>query len=113
MDYDQEIERRAHPENFEKTIDEDDEDEESAYWRQHDEEMKAMRERRRQQFERIFNSLELQGFTVRHLSPYCIRINECFDVYPSNKRWHDTRSGERGDLRMSLDKVEAFIKRKL
>lgn len=89
------------------------EDEVSEMWRQHDAEMKTMRERRRIQFDKIVESLRLQGYSIRHVSPYQIRINEMLDIYPSNKRWHFLGDNSRGDLRVKLNKVEQFIKHKL
>lgn len=107
IDHDQQIEKLYHPENFEKQVDEDDE---SELWREHNKEMQQMRDRRRNSIEKVFEALEFQGYSVRHITPYQIRINEILDIYPSNKRWHNIKTGKRGDLRVRIDKSEQLIK---
>lgn len=43
-------------------------------------------------------SLIAEGMSFRWLTPYQLRINECFDIYPRNGRYHDIRTNERGDV---------------
>jgi hypothetical protein len=108
INYDQQIEKMYHPENFEKVA--DDEDDESELWRQHKADMKEMREKRRESFADIFEFLKAQGFEVKYLTPYQVRINNVVDIYPSNKRFHHLKNGKRGDLRMKLSRIPKVIK---
>jgi len=41
-------------------------------------------------------ALNKEGFTVRVLTPYCIRINDTIDCYPIHNRWHDLMRQTRG-----------------
>lgn len=36
------------------------------------------------------------GYTVRKITPYQFRIDDRLDVYPTNARWHDIKTGKRG-----------------
>lgn len=41
--------------------------------------------------------LRTKGFKVVELTPYQYRINGFLDLYPKNGRFHDLRTGERGN----------------
>jgi len=75
------------------------ENETTELWRDHANDMKIMRDRRRLQFDKAVRSLKRAGFEVKRMSEYQYRINDCLDIYPSNKRFHDLRTKERGDIR--------------
>lgn len=40
--------------------------------------------------------LAKDGFVVKELSPYCIRVNGRLDCYLTHNRWHDITMNERG-----------------
>jgi hypothetical protein len=77
----------------------DDKNEESEMWAEHNEAMKKMRNKRRDKFFETIKEFERLGFEIRRLTPFQYRINECLDIYPSNKRYHDLKTGQRGDIR--------------
>lgn len=74
-------------------------DEEKQTWRDHAEQMNNMRNRRRFQFYEIIKEFKRMGFDVREVSPFQYRFNDCIDIFPSNKRYHDLKKRERGDIR--------------
>lgn len=92
-----------------RMTDVDEEIDESQLWREHREEMQSMRRRRRLQFERVLDELRRRGHEVKQMTLYQLRVDDCLDLYPSNKRWHDVRNNRRGDLRLPLDKVADFV----
>jgi len=75
------------------------EDQEKEMWRGHKEDMKKMRDSRRAQFHETIIELRNAGFEVVEITPFQYRINECLDIYPQNKRYHDIIKNERGDIR--------------
>jgi hypothetical protein len=87
--------------------------EESEFWKQHNEEMKCMRDRRRTGFESVFDDLIKRGHTIKQMSLYKFRIDDVLDVYPSNKRWHDIKNNRRGDLRVSLHNIANLIEMRI
>jgi hypothetical protein len=48
-------------------------------------------------------------YQVEPLTEYQYRINGIIDIYPVNKRWHDIRSGERGNY----EELVTFIQQRL
>jgi hypothetical protein len=83
--------------------------EDNEMWRQHNEEMRQMRERRRFNFEDIWEQLIKCGHRVKQMSLYQFRVDDVLDVYPSNKRWHDIRINRRGDLRVPFHNIANYI----
>lgn len=83
--------------------------EESEFWREHDKEMRQMRERRRLNFEDVWDQLIKRGHQIKQMSPYQFRVDDVLDVYPSNKRWHDIKNNRRGDLRVSWHNIANYI----
>jgi len=76
----------------------------NAAYREHHEEMKEMRDKRRGQWAAMRGQLEREGYTVTEITPYQFRITKPgrktkLDFYPSNKRagaipdnkWYDVR----------------------
>ena len=49
-------------------------------------------------------------FEVRELTPYQWRINECLDVFPKNRLYHDIKQNKRGGYRDVLSFVEGFFR---
>ncbi len=37
------------------------------------------------------------GYTVEIKTPYHFRVNNCLDVYPQNRKWHDIKQNKRGE----------------
>lgn len=68
-------------------------------WDQHAKDMSEMRERRRNQFHAAKRDLRRLGFDVREITAFQFRVNETLDIYPSNRRYHDIRKNQRGDIR--------------
>ena len=69
-------------------------------WDEHKKEMRDMRKGRCDLFEKkTITELEGLGYEVRRMSPYHFRINGRLDIYPANKRWHDIKLIDRGDIR--------------
>ena len=48
-------------------------------------------------------------YEVERLTQYQYRINGVLDIYPVNKRWHDIRSGERGNYNQMIKFVQARL----
>jgi epoxyqueuosine reductase QueG len=63
--------------------------------------MNKMRGRRRYQFLEIINEFKELGFDIKEITEYQFRINDCLDIFPSNKRYHDITKNVRGDIRGS------------
>jgi len=68
-------------------------------WRRHKEDMRIMRDRRRQRLKEAIRNFRGMGFEVVEISPYQYRFNNTLDIYPSNKRFHDLTKDTRGDIR--------------
>lgn len=51
------------------------------------------------------------GYTVDRLTPFQFRINGRLDIYPTNARFHDIKTGKRGDF--WGDDLEKFLEKKL
>lgn len=75
------------------------EDNEKELWKQHKQDMTNMRRRRQDTFREVIKEFRRMGFEVKELTPFQIRFNDCIDVYPSNKRFHDLKNNVRGDIR--------------
>lgn len=54
-------------------------------------------------------ALEGLGFQVQPLTEYHFRINGVLDLFPTNRRFHNLRTGQRG----SYNDVKAFVKKTL
>ncbi len=87
--------------------------EESEMWRKHNKQMGEMREKRRTNFEDVFNDLIRRGHTLKQMSLYQFRVDDVLDIYPSNKRWHDIKSNRRGDLLVSLHNMANLIEMRI
>ena len=74
-------------------------DEEKQAWRKHAKEMENMRNTRRFQFRQVIREFEAMGFEVKEVSQYQYRFNDCIDIFPSNRRYHDLKTHKRGDIR--------------
>ena len=68
-------------------------------WKQHKKDMTNMRRRRQSDFRDVIKEFRRMGFEVRELTPFQYRFNECIDIYPANKRFHDLKNNVRGDIR--------------
>jgi hypothetical protein len=74
-------------------------DDEKQAWRDHAKQMNNMRNARRYQFKEVIADFERMGFEVKEVSPFQYRFNDCVDIFPSNKRFYDLKTRERGDIR--------------
>jgi len=61
--------------------------------------MNKMRERRRLVFLDTIDEFKGLGFDIKTITEYQFRINDCLDIFPSNKRYHDLTKNVRGDIR--------------
>jgi len=68
-------------------------------WENHKKEMENMRRRRRNQFYLVVREFRDLGFEVKEVNKYQFRFNEMIDIFPSNKKFHNLETGERGDIR--------------
>lgn len=75
------------------------EDQEKEMWNKHKQNIRQMRNSRRSQFREIITDLTNAGFEIKEITPFQFRINDCLDIYPQNKRYHDIVKNERGDIR--------------
>lgn len=64
----------------------------------------AQREYRRVPRVAAINQLKDQGYQVRAISPYLLRINERLDYFPVNDKYHDLRTDVRGTVRLTKPK---------
>ena len=87
--------------------------EENELWRAHNQEMREMREKRRFNFEEIWEQLIKRGHTIKQMSLYQFRVDDVLDIYPSNKRWHDIKNNRRGDLRVSFHNIANYVEMRL
>lgn len=55
--------------------------------------------------------IRAMGFEVRQFSPYHFRVEEVFEFWLPRGKWHDMRTGERGQK--PLDQIPFFVKRRL
>ena len=68
-------------------------------WKKHAKQMDNMRQSRRNEFWQVIKEFRRLGFEVREITPYQFRFNDCLDIYPSNKRYHELAKRSRGDIR--------------
>jgi hypothetical protein len=78
------------------------------YWDNHKKQMKIMRDKRRDELSMALRNLRSAGFEIKTITPHQFRINECLDIYPANKRYHDVIKNKRGDIRGV--RFEDFVK---
>jgi hypothetical protein len=64
---------------------------------------------RKQEFRRAEIELREKGFTVVRISETQYRINDCLDIFPNNKSYHDIVSNERGEIN-NKEAFEVFVK---
>lgn len=63
---------------------------------------KTATQKRNDEIRRESGTLEINemcaeiGLNVRWLTPYQARIENSFDVFPTNRKWHFINTGERG-----------------
>lgn len=52
-------------------------------------------------------------FTIRVMNKTTqLRVNERIDLYPFGQRWHDVRTGERGDF-PDIEQLASFIRTRM
>lgn len=65
----------------------------------HKAQMELMRKKRRAQFKEVIKQFRELGFTVEEVAPRQIRFNDCLDILPDNKCYHDLIKNVRGEIR--------------
>ena len=55
---------------------------------------------------RSLGRLAKQGYEVRMITEFQYRINGALDVYPTNNKWHNIKTGERG----TYSQLTRFVK---
>jgi hypothetical protein len=50
--------------------------------------------------------LAAYDYQVEPLTLYQYRINGVLDIYPVNKRWHDMRTGQRGEYNELIEFIQ-------
>lgn len=68
--------------------------------------------RRRLQENIDISGIEKAGFTVRRLTAYCYRVNERIDLYPTQRRYFDIDTKERGSYTDSILICKQKLRRK-
>lgn len=58
--------------------------------------------RRRLQENIDIGGIEKSGFTIRRLTAYCYRVDERLDLYPTQRRYFDIDTKERGSYTDSI-----------
>lgn len=57
-------------------------------------------------------NLNMAGYAIKDLNRgFQFRVNDRLDVYPTNKKWHDTYTGKRGTYETVYDFVVHFFKK--
>lgn len=51
------------------------------------------------------------GYTVRKLTEFQYRVNDLYDLYPIHRRWHELKTGKRGNY--TTGKLAEFIQSKI
>lgn len=51
-----------------------------------------------------------EGYHVVRLTPFQWRINDRLDLFPTNRKYHDTLRNERGDWQGALDICRRILK---
>lgn len=51
-----------------------------------------------------------EGYIVERLTQYQYRINDRLDLFPTNRKYHDVLTGERGDWQGALDICRRIIR---
>jgi len=46
---------------------------------------------------RRFGALRKLGYEIKELTEYQFRVNGVLDIYITNNKWHDLKTGERGE----------------
>lgn len=77
-------------------------------WREHKKQMENMRRKRRDQIHSLISKFRSLGFEVKKISQYQYRFNGLVDIFPSNKRYFNLQTKERGDIRGKS--FEAFLR---
>ena len=58
---------------------------------------------------KFLERLENAGYKIKLLTPYQFRIEDKVDIYPTSKKYHVLKTGERGNYY----KLENFIRKKV
>jgi hypothetical protein len=54
--------------------------------------------------------LQEHGYKLTRLSPFQWRVNDRLDLFPTNRKYHDTFNNERGDWQGALDICRRILK---
>lgn len=52
----------------------------------------------------------LDGYEVKKLTAYQFRVNGVLDLYPIHKRWHNIKTGKRGNYKTALEIVKLQVR---
>lgn len=55
-------------------------------------------------------ALQDEGYKITRLSPFQWRVNDRLDLFPTNRKYHDTLKNERGDWQGALDICRRILK---
>lgn len=67
--------------------------------------------RRRSEMQKKIDELEGKGFTLEWITPYQCRVNHVLDLYPTNRKFHNLMTGERGMFADAYDCMVAQIQK--
>jgi len=71
---------------------------------------KAWKRRNLAKGESALESLVAWDYRVVQFSEYHFRVNERLDVWPSSKKWFDTKTGRKGDYEELVSFVKGYLK---
>ncbi len=60
---------------------------------------RGIREKQREKRTKAIEGLSVAGYKVRKLTEYQYRINDRLDIYPTWAKWHDIKTGARGEFK--------------
>jgi len=72
---------------------------EGEFWRDIKSSRDEYKQKNMEEFEEALKLLQGTEKTITKLSDYQYRFNNCLDIYPTNKKYHDLIKNKRGKIR--------------
>lgn len=78
-------------------------------WREIRDDARKHKSKNRGNFSDVLNQLRL-NHTIKEMNPGMqYRVDSAIDLYPSNKKYHILKTGQRGRFSFYPEKLESFI----
>jgi hypothetical protein len=71
---------------------------------------KATKQKRLEEAIEIFDILIARDYEVTQFSQYHFRVNGRLDIWPTSKKWYDTRSHAKGTYIDLIETVDSVVK---